>query len=55
MYLTLRLLFVYLNDDEFQLKLCNLCTHQRDIRLDNEKRYILEPIKNIIINSIKDF
>ena len=60
LYLTLRILFCYLYDDEdddqeFLKKLNNLCTHQKDIRLDNEKRKLINPIKNVIVNTLKEF
>ncbi|EMG48824.1 putative SET-like protein [Candida maltosa Xu316] len=55
MYLALRVLFAYLHEEELQLKLCNLCTHQKEIRLDLDKRHLLDTVKNVIMSSIKDF
>ncbi|RCK58864.1 hypothetical protein Cantr_07577 [Candida viswanathii] len=54
-YLALRVLFCYLYDVEFRMKVGNLCTHQREIRLDVEKRHLVEPIKKVIVNTLRDF
>lgn len=49
-----RLYLVYLQDPEFQNKLNNLCTHQRQHRTSSEQLHAITNLKKIMVDVIKE-
>ncbi|CAI5755742.1 unnamed protein product [Candida verbasci] len=53
--LTVRCLLIYLEDSEFRNKFNNLCTHQKEIRLNHDMNSIVEILKQPIVTILSKF